>query len=143
MTRYLCDTSALVATVCSWHEHHGRTLAERERRERAGEELVLAAHSLAEAYAVLTRLPAPNRLRSRDAIALLEANWRETPVVHLTASETWRALRRAQRRGVIGAQTYDMLISACAVKAGAATIITWNVRHFAAATPEIGIEAPA
>ena len=88
VTRYLCDTSALVATVCSWHEHHARTLAEIERRERAGEELVLAAHSLAEAYAVVTRLPAPNRLRSRDAIALLEANWRETPVVHLTASET-------------------------------------------------------
>ena len=93
-------------------------------------------------YAVLTRLPAPNRLRSRDAIALLEANWRETPVVHLTASETWRALRRAQRRGVIGGHTYDMLIAACALKADAATIITWNVRHFAAATPEIGIEAP-
>ncbi|WP_419941137.1 hypothetical protein [Candidatus Palauibacter sp.] len=43
-------------------------------------------------------------------MALLEANWRETPVVHL--------------------------------KAGASTIITWNVRHFAAAAPEIGIEAP-
>ncbi len=95
---------------------------------------MLAAHSLAEAYAVLTRLPAPNRLRSEDAIALLEANWRETPVVHLTAAETWRALRRAQRRGVIGGQTYDMLIAACARKAGTATIITWKVRHFAAAT---------
>ena len=35
-----------------------------------------------------------------------------------------------------------MLIAACALKAGAVTIITWNVRHFAAATPEIGIEAP-
>ena len=53
---------------------------------RAAEALVLAAHSLAETYAVLTRLPGPNRLRSRDAIALLEANWRETPVVHLTAA---------------------------------------------------------
>ena len=142
MTRYLCDTSALVATVCSWHEHHARTREELERRERAGEQLVLAAHSLAETYAVLTRLPGPNRLRSGDAIALLDANWRKTPVVHLTAAETWRALRRAQRRGVIGGQTYDMLIAACALKAGAATIITWNVRHFAAATPEIGIEAP-
>ena len=99
MTRYLCDTSVLVATVCSWHEHHARTVVELERRERAGEELVLAAHSLAEAYAVLTRLPAPNRLRSEDAIELLEANWRETPVVHLTAAETWRTLRTAAAAG--------------------------------------------
>ncbi len=143
MTRYLCDTSVLVATVCSWHEHHARTIRELERRGRAGEELVLAAHSLAEAYAVLTRLPAPNRLRSKDAIELLEANWRETPVAHLTARETWRTLRRAQQQGVIGGQTYDMLIAACAVKAGATTIITWNVRHFTAAARKIDVEAPA
>ena len=104
---------------------------------------MLAAHSLAETYAVLTRLPGPNRLRSGDAIALLEANWRETPVIHLTAAETWRTLRRAHRRGMIGGQTYDMLIAACALKAGATTILTWNVRHFARTTPEIGAEAPA
>ena len=143
MTRYLCDTSVLVAAVCSWHEHHARTIAEFERRDSAGEELVLAAHSLAEAYAVLTRLPAPNRLRSEDAIALLEANWRETPVVQLTATEVWRALRQAQRRGVIGGQTYDMLIAACALKAGATKLMTWNVRHFAPATREIEVQAPA
>ena len=64
------------------------------------------------------------------------------PGNNLTAAETWRALRRAHRRGVIGGQTYDMLIAACAQKAGAATIITWNVRHFAAASPEIGVESP-
>ena len=63
--------------------------------------------------------------------------------MHLTATETWRALRRAQRREVIGGQTYDMLIAACALKADAATILTWNVRHFVVAAPEIGIETPA
>ena len=143
MIRYLCDTSVLVATVCSWHEHHARTIAELERREGVGEELVLAAHSLAEAYAVLTRLPAPNRLRSEDALALLEANWRETPVVQLTAADVWSALRQVQRRGVIGGRTYDLLIAACALKAGARTIITWNVRHFATAAREIDVEVPA
>ena len=104
---------------------------------------MLAAHSLAETYAVLTRLPGPNRLRSGDAIALLQANWGETPVVHLTARETWCALSRAHRRGATGGQTYDMLIAASALKAGAATIVTWNVRHFArAATPEVAVAAP-
>ena len=142
VTRYLCDTSVLVATVCSWHEHHVRSIAEIERRERAAEELVLSSHSLAEAYAVLTRLPAPHRLRSADAIALLESNWRETPAVHLTAYEIWRALRKAQRRGVIGGQTYDILIAASALKAGATTIITWNERHFASSAREIDIVVP-
>ena len=142
MTRYLCDTSALVPAVCPWHEHHARTVAELERREIAGEELVLAAHSLAEAYAVLTRLPPPNRLRSADALALLEANWRDARVFQLTATETWDVLRRAHRRGVVGGQTYDMLIAACAAKAGAATIVTWNVRHFAPAAPGVVVTAP-
>ena len=128
--------------MCSWHEQHARTLAEIERRERAGEELVLSSHSLAEAYAVLTRLPAPHRLRSADAIALLESNWQEAPTVHLTADETWRTLRRARRRGVIGGQIYDMLIAASALKAGATTIITWNARHFAASAREIDIAVP-
>ena len=103
---------------------------------------MLSSHSLAEAYAVLTRLPAPHRLRSADAIALLESNWQETPIVHLTADETWRTLRRAQRRGAIGGRTCDMLIAASALKAGAATIVTWNARRFAASAREIDIAAP-
>jgi len=36
-----------------------------------------------------------------------------------------------------------MLIAACALKADAATILTWNVRHFVAAAPEIAVETPA
>ena len=98
MSRYLCDTSALVAAVSSWHEHHDRTCAEMERRKRGKEELVISAHSLAETYAVLTRLPAPHRLRATDAIALIESNWRATPTVQLTGAEMWSALREAQRR---------------------------------------------
>ncbi len=142
MRRYLCDTSGLVAAVCSWHEHHERTRAELERRADANEQLVLAAHSLAETYAVLTRLPAPNRLRATDAIALIELNWRNTPVVQLTAHETWKSLREAQRHGLMGGQMYDVLMAMAALKAHASTIVTWNVRHFAAFAGQIGIEAP-
>lgn len=112
------------------------------RRERAAEELVLSSHSLAEAYAVLTRLPAPHRLRSVDAVALLESNWGQTPAVHLTADEIWRTLRRAQRQGVIGGPTFDMLIVASALKAGATTIVTWNERQFASSAREVDIVVP-
>ena len=142
MTRFLCDTSGLVAAVCSWHEHHARTIAELERRADAHEELVLAAHSLVETYSVLTRLPAPGRLAAGDAVALIEANWRNTPVVHLTASETWGLLREAERRGVAGGRTYDLLVAAAAVKARAATILTWNLRDFEFFDGEIDVKAP-
>ena len=58
----------MIASVCAWHEHHALTHAEFQRRARAQEELVLAAHSLAEIFAVLTRLPPPRRLRGEDAL---------------------------------------------------------------------------
>ncbi len=143
MSRYLCDTSALVAAVSSWHEHHDRTCVEMERRKRGKEELVISAHSLAETYAVLTRLPAPHRLRANDAIALIESNWRDTPTVQLTGAEMWSALREAQRRAMNGGQMYDVLIALAALKAEASTIITWNVRHYEAFAPSIAVQAPA
>ena len=142
MTRYLCDTSGLIAAVSSWHEHHERTRSEIERRERSAEQLVVAGHSLAETYSVLTRLPAPHRLRADDAIALIESNWRDTPIVHLTGSEMWGALREAQRRKMIGGQMYDALIAVAALKAQASTIVTWNVRNFAPFAPSIAVVAP-
>ena len=142
MTRYLCDTSGLIAAVSSWHEHHERTRSEIERRERSDEQMVVAGHSLAETYSVLTRLPAPHRLRADDAIALIESNWRDTPIVHLTGSEMWGALREAQRRKMIGGQMYDALIAVAALKAQASTIVTWNVRNFAPFAPSIAVVAP-
>ena len=119
-----------------------RTREEMERRVDAHEQLVLAAHTLAEVYAVLTRLPARHRLRSADAIAVIEANWADTEVVHLTGKETWGALREAHRLAKIGGQMYDVLIAVSALKAQAATIVTWNGRHYAAFAPRIGILAP-
>ena len=142
MSRYLCDTSCLVAAVCTWHEHHGRTHREIERRVAVGEELVLAAHTLIETYAVLTRLPAPYRLRAEDALSLIESNWKGAPTVCLTGDETWRALLGIRQLGVIGGQTYDALIASMALKAGASTLLTWNVRDFFAFSDRIAVLTP-
>lgn len=142
MTRYLCDTNGLIASACDWHEHHARTHAELQRRFQDRQELVLAAHSLAEIYSVLTRLPWPRRFRSEDALTLIEGNWTDTPTIHLTARETWNAVRTAQRRGVRGGQIYDALIAVSALKAGASAILTWNVRNFEPFAADIRIESP-
>ena len=142
MTRYLCGTNGLIASACGWHEHHARTHAEFQRRARAGEELVLAAHSLAEIYSVLTRLPPPRRIRGEDAWTLIEGNWSDTPAAHLTAQETWDAVRNAQRLGVRGGQMCDALIAAAALKAGASAILTWNRRNFEPFADHIQIESP-
>lgn len=128
--------------MCAWHEHHASTHREIERRVAADEVLVLAAHSLVETYAVLTRLPAPHRLRAEDALSLIESNWKNMPTISLTEDETWRVLRDAQQLGVVGGRTYDALIAATAVKAGASTLLTWNVRDFAPFSDRISVLAP-
>lgn len=142
MSRYLCDTSCLIAAVCTWHEHHGRTCAEIERRGRNHEDLVLAAHTLAETYAVLTRLPPPHRLRADDALSLIEMNWGGVPVAHLTGADTWRTLRDLPRLGTIGGQTYDALIAVAAIKAEASVLLTWNLRNFSSFSGRISVRSP-
>ncbi|MDE2927837.1 MAG: PIN domain-containing protein [Acidobacteriota bacterium] len=142
MSRYLCDTSCLVAAVCTWHEHHARTRAEIESRSRDHEDMVLAAHTLAETYAVLTRLPPLHRLRAADALSLIEMNWGGAPVIQLTDSDTWRALREAPQFGIAGGQTYDALVVAAAIKAGASVLLTWNLRNFSQFSGRISICAP-
>jgi predicted nucleic acid-binding protein len=130
VTSYLLDTSCLVATVCAWHQRHLATRREIERREAAGEKLVLAAHSMAETYLVPTRLPEPHRLRPSDALAVIEANWGETALVALTGPDYRATLRRCRDLGIGGGAVYDALIAACARKARVATLMTWDLEGF-------------
>ncbi|HVR70299.1 MAG TPA: PIN domain-containing protein [Vicinamibacteria bacterium] len=130
MSRHLLDTSCLIAAVCTWHERHESTRKEIERRRLAGATPVLAAHSLAEAYSVLTRLPAPHRLRPEDALDLLEANWSRTQLVALGGADYRRVLRRCRDLGIAGGAVYDAVIAACARKAGVETVLTWDTSGF-------------
>lgn len=130
MSAFLLDTSCLVAAVCAWHRHHEATRREIERRDAAGEKLVLAAHSLAETFSVLTRLPEPHRLRPDDALELIEANWGETRLIALAASDYRATLRRCRDAGIGGGAVYDALIGACARKAGVETLVTWDLEGF-------------
>jgi predicted nucleic acid-binding protein len=142
VTRYLPDTSCLVAAVCSWHEHHEATAADLALRAKRREKLLMAAPVLLEAYAVLTRLPPPYRLKPSDALAVLEGSWGHARVVAVPASETWRLLRTLPERGVAGGGSYDAIIVACARRARADVILTWNLRHFERLAEDIDIASP-
>jgi predicted nucleic acid-binding protein len=137
------DTSCLIAAVCGWHERHRVAAAEIERRLARGERLSVAAHALSEAYAVLTRLPAPHRLAPADAWELLQANFTDgVLVVALSARQQVALLRRLAKAGVSGGHTYDAVIAVCAVQAGARALLTFNARHFEPAPKELAIVVP-
>jgi len=121
----------MVASVCAWHEHHERATTELERRFAQREAMVVAAPALVEAYAVLTRLPPPHRLSPADAFSLLEANFVDAArLVALDVRSYRNLLRQAARGSVAGGRTYDSVIVACAVKAGASALLTFNATDF-------------
>jgi predicted nucleic acid-binding protein len=122
------DTSVLVAAVVVPHPHHQRSLAvfAAANRKTAG----CAAHSLAEVYATLTRLPGKLGLNVDQALLLLDSIAERLELISLEPSEYRHALREAARGGIIGGTVYDALLGQCALKARATTIYTWNVTHF-------------
>lgn len=128
---FALDTSCIVAAVCGWHARHEAAAAEIERRLALGERMAIAAHAVAEAYAVLTRLPAPHRLAPGDAWRLVRTNFVEpAPLVTLDGPAYVSVLDELAGQRVGGGRAYDGLIAACASAAGAQALLTFNPRHF-------------
>lgn len=129
----MVDTNCVVALLSQRHEHHKRATGEIERRLDEGQVMVLAAHTLVETYAVLTRLPAPHRLSSSDCRALLEANFAPemVEIVALSAEGYRRLIHEAPDGNLSGGRVYDAIIAACARSAGVDALLTFNERHFA------------
>jgi predicted nucleic acid-binding protein len=131
----LLDTSVLVPAFLEDHEHHERSLrvflgAKRERD-------CCAAHSLAEVYATMTRLPGRHRLSEEQVLLFLENIRERLAVISLTGEEYHTAIKDAAATGVTGGTIYDALIARCALKARVNAIYTWNVRHFERLGPAI------
>jgi predicted nucleic acid-binding protein len=125
------DTSVIVPALLSWHEHHALALPVVRDALADAEGALLPLPVLVEAYAVLTRLPPPWRLRPRDAHRLLVETFRgRARVVGLGGDEGWALLDAALAGGVSGGATYDAHIAACARKGGAACLATFNRRDF-------------
>jgi predicted nucleic acid-binding protein len=134
VTVFALDTSCLIAAVCIWHEHHRQAAAEIERRLDHGERLAVPGPALVEAYAVLTRLPAPHRLAPGDAWTLIESNFvkpaHSVRIGALTARSYPRVLRALAAQSIAGGRAYDAVIGECARKTRAQTLLTFNRKHF-------------
>jgi predicted nucleic acid-binding protein len=121
----------MVAAVCAWHEHHAAATAHIEQQLDDGARLVVAGPALVEAYAVLTRLPAPHRLSPADAWAVLEANFVQPATIAILNDEAYpKLLRRLAKEAIAGGRTYDAVIAESAHHAGVGTLLTFNRRHF-------------
>jgi predicted nucleic acid-binding protein len=143
VTAFSADSSCLIAAVCGWHEHHQVAVEALDSRRSSGQGLVLAGHALAETYAVLTRLPSPHRLAPADAGALIQENFaRGTRLVALPGATYAALVRRLAREGISGGRVYDAIIAESARRGRAATLLTFNPRHFDPAPTGVTIVVP-
>ncbi|HWD19923.1 MAG TPA: PIN domain-containing protein [Verrucomicrobiae bacterium] len=131
------DTNVLVAAVIQIHESHHKAFAVLDRVQNGKDHGFVSAHSLAEIYSVLTRLPQNQRHSPEQALLSIEENvLKYFKIVSLSGMDYAALLREAAVAGVAGGTIYDAVLLKAAEKSGAEKIYTFNVRHFQSIAPE-------
>lgn len=82
-------------------------------------------------------MPKGFRLSPRAAATAIDTFLLRATPVGLTAEEYLQVIGSASLLGIAGGSIYDALHVACARKAGAERIYTWNVRDFQRVAPDL------
>jgi predicted nucleic acid-binding protein len=136
--RVLFDTSVLVAAMTEKHAAHGRALPWLKRALAGEIVFVVAAHSIAELYAVLTTLPGTPRISPAAAARLIRENVESNAEITSLGAADYSALaRRFSELGLAGGAIYDGLIARAAQKSRADRLLTFNDRDFLRVWPEV------
>ena len=96
-----------------------------------------AAHSLAELYSTLTRIPAPYRASPEEAMLCVKSIASHLRLINLDGPATLAAIRTAATQQIAGGTIYDSLIATCALQSAAERIYSWNIRHFERLGPAV------
>jgi predicted nucleic acid-binding protein len=129
------DTSVLVATFYGDHQHHDASLEVFLKFDR--KQGCCGAHSMAEVYAALTRMPGKHRISGEQAMLFLTTAKERLTIIALDEQEYFSTLDECATAGVVGGTVYDAILAQCALKAKAERIYTWNIRHFRQLGPEV------
>lgn len=130
------DTSVLIPAFLEDHVHHEashKALAQIGQFNSA----VCCERSLALFYSAVTRLPRPHRLEPDQALLCLDQIGQKVQIIALQAQEYLNEVKRAVGARIPGNQIDDVLMLACARKASAGKIFTWNVARLSALAPDL------
>jgi predicted nucleic acid-binding protein len=122
------DTSVLVPVFYGDHQHHEASVNVFLKFDK--KQACCGAHSLAEVYASLTRMPGKHRLSGEQAMLFLNTIRERLTIISLDEEEYFQSIEDASMEGAVGGTIYDAILARCAIKAAAEKIFTWNVRHY-------------
>jgi predicted nucleic acid-binding protein len=131
MVKLLFDTNIIVASLSKDHQMHSvcKPLLDRVRADVATE-CFISAHSLAEAYSTLTRMPPPYRISPAIADTLVTANLAQFTKASLTAEDYQAVIKKVVQLNISGGGVYDAIIAEAALKANVDSLYTLNAKHF-------------
>jgi predicted nucleic acid-binding protein len=129
------DTSVLVAAFYGDHVHHDASFALLASLNKSAG--YCGAHSLAEVYSTLTRMPGQHRITADQALLFVGSIRERLSIVALSGDEYFGALTESAGRGIVGGGIYDAMLAYCAIKAQAEAIYSWNLRLYALCGAEI------
>ena len=129
--KIFCDTSVLVAGCIRCHPHFNRAHPVLAAAVKRSGSFYCAAHSIAEMYAVLTRMPSQPRIHPADALKMIQQNViAHFKVVSLDADAYQKVVSQCVENGLTGGVVYDALILQCAKTVKPDRIYTFNVHDF-------------
>lgn len=113
------------------HPAHVQGLAWLKRVRRGPDKGLVAAHSLAELYAILTTLPVHPPISPSDARRLIQHNIIGfLEIVFLSDEDYIQVIEHLVQQGIVGGATYDALILRAAEKAEVDLVVTLNEKDF-------------
>ena len=135
--RVLFDTSVLVAALVQAHPMHSLALPLLQRAKDGEIHLLVATHSLAELFSVLTALPVRPRISPTLARQLLAESVEPfAELIPLSVSDYRAVLDRMVELGLAGGAVYDGLAARAAEKSKAVRLLTFNERDFQRLWPD-------
>lgn len=129
------DSSVLVPVFYGDHVHHKASLDLFIQFDKNNG--CCGAHSLAEVFSTLTRMPGKHRISGEQAMLFIGSIRERLAIVALDGEEYANALQASASAGIVGGSIYDAMLAHCALKANAETIYTWNARHYLLCGPEV------
>lgn len=127
------DTSVLVAAFWGDHPRHTPSLA--LVRSATPKTASCAAHSVAEVYSTMTRLPVKPPIPAEQALLFIRQIRERFTVISLTANEYFATVERLAGTALAKSYIYDGLIMTAAAKSGADSVYTWDVDDFILVSP--------
>ena len=129
--KYLFDTNILIAALIGTHSQHDPALPWLQKVYRKEIEGYISVHTIAELYAVISRIPDLQTISPEYIVEQIEEEvLNNFEVISLNKEEYLSIIKHLAQIGLTGGIVYDAVIVFAGIKANVDHILSFNAKHF-------------